>query len=289
VSDFPWVFWLAAAVLAAAALAFVLPQLLRRRPPAPSQSRAELNARVYRSDLLRLEEERAAGLLSPAQYRESVDELQRRLLAETAPAPAGKGVARPVRAAIAVACALPLVTLALYLALGRPDALAPASAEPPVEAAGLAPERMAALEAQLTAQVARAPRDARAWVLLARLRFAQDRFGEAADAYEQALAASPRVARDPAVWCELADALGMAQGGRLAGRPRELIDRALALDARHPKALELAGSAEIEAGNPTAALRHWEALLEVLPPDSPQRPELAIAVERLRRMAAAAR
>jgi cytochrome c-type biogenesis protein CcmH len=75
----------------------------------------------------------------------------------------------------------------------------------------------------------------------------------------------------------------MAQGGRLSGRPRELIDRALALDAHHPKALELAGSAEIEAGNLTAALRHWQALLERLPPGSAQQRELAVAVERLRR------
>jgi cytochrome c-type biogenesis protein CcmH len=90
------------------------------------------------------------------------------------------------------------------------------------------------------------------------------------------------VARDPLVWCEYADALAMAAGGRLAGRPRELIDRALALDPRHPRALEMAGSAEIERGDYAAALRYWETLLEVLPPGSAQYRDLAAAVGRTR-------
>ena len=84
-------------------------------------------------------------------------------------------------------------------------------------------------------------------MLLARLDFAADRFADAAAAYERALAASPKVARDPAIWCEYADALGMAQGGSLAGRPRELVMRALAQNPAHPKALEMAGSAAYEA------------------------------------------
>jgi hypothetical protein len=33
----------------------------------------------------------------------------------------------------------------------------------------------------------------------------------------------PRWRPDPAIWCEYADALGMTQGGRLEGRPRELV------------------------------------------------------------------
>jgi cytochrome c-type biogenesis protein CcmH len=283
VSETSWTFWLLVAALAAAALAFVLPQLARRRAPEPAQSRAALNARIYRAELASLEDERAAGMLSETQHRDAVEELKRRLLAETAAAPARPRASRPARAALAVALALPLAALALYLMLGRPDALQPDLIDAAADISQLAPERMAALDAQLTAQLARAPRDARARVLLARLRFAQDRFGEAAEAYETALAASPKVANDPDVWCEFADALGMAQGGRLSGRPRELIDRALALDAHHPKALELAGSAEIEAGNLTAALRHWQALLERLPPGSAQQRELAVAVERLRR------
>jgi hypothetical protein len=65
-------------------------------------------------------------------------------------------------------------------------------------------------------QVEHNPRDGRAWALLAMLEFEADRF-------ERAVSTSPKVAADPAVRCEYADALGMAQGGSLAGRPTELI------------------------------------------------------------------
>ena len=41
--------------------------------------------------------------------------------------------------------------------------------------------------------------------------------------------------------------LAMANGGIIAGKPRALIDHALALDSKNPRALEMAGSAEIEA------------------------------------------
>jgi cytochrome c-type biogenesis protein CcmH len=126
----------------------------------------------------------------------------------------------------------------------------------------------------------RQPRDARAWVLYARMQIELDRFGEAAQGYEKALALSPKVARDPAVWCEYADAIAMMQGGKLAGRPRELVDRALVLDLDHPKALEMAGSAEYEQGRYEEALGYWRPLLAKLEPGSRLHHELAAAIER---------
>jgi cytochrome c-type biogenesis protein CcmH len=140
--------------------------------------------------------------------------------------------------------------------------------------------------AQLEAQAGRSPRDGRAWVLLARRQFEFDRFDAAARAYEKALAVSPKVARDPLVWCEFADAVGMAQGGTLAGRPRSLIGTALAIDANHPRALEMAGSAEYEAGNFARTLAYWEPLLAQLPPGSAASRELAVAVARVRQLTA---
>ena len=123
-------------------------------------------------------------------------------------------------------------------------------------------------------------------MILARLQADTDRFEEAAQAYGKALAVSSKVAADPAVWCEYADALGMAQGGSLAGRPREFIDRALALDPNHPKALEMAGSSEYERGDYAAALRYWRPLLAAQRPGSQAHAELAAAIARTERLAA---
>lgn len=122
-------------------------------------------------------------------------------------------------------------------------------------------------------------------VFLAREYADAGRFAAAARAYERALLASPRVAADPQIWCELADALGMAQGGALRGRPQELIDQALALRPHHPRALEMAGSAQYEAGNYEQALKYWQPLLAQLPASSTRHQELAAAIERTRRLA----
>ncbi len=137
----------------------------------------------------------------------------------------------------------------------------------------------------LKAHVERAPRDGRAWVMLARAELEADRFREAADAYERGLATSRKVALDAGVWCEYADALGMALGGGLEGRPRELIERALALNPAHPKALEMAGSAAYGRGDFAAAARYWKALLAQLAADTPAHGELAAAVARAERKA----
>lgn len=139
---------------------------------------------------------------------------------------------------------------------------------------GLLPEFAAHLEKH--------PRDARAWAIFARLKFARGEYAVAGAAYARAVELPGKVARDPLVWCEYADVLAMAGDGRLEGKPRELIDHALALNSSHPHALEMAGSAEIEAGNFAAALRYWEELLSILPPGSAGRAELARAVERTR-------
>lgn len=138
----------------------------------------------------------------------------------------------------------------------------------------------------LTAHLARAPRDGRAWVLLARIEFEDDRFRDAAAAFERALDASRKVALDAGIWCEYADALAMAQGGSLEGRPRELIERALALNAAHPRALEMAGSAAYARGDFAAAARHWKQLLVQFAEGTPAHGELAAAVARAERKAA---
>jgi len=140
--------------------------------------------------------------------------------------------------------------------------------------------RAPAVREQLAAEVARNPGNGRAWVLLARAEFETDRFAEAAAAYERALAVSPKVARDPAVWCEYADALGMAQGGSLAGVPRSFIARALELNPAHPKALEMAGSAAYEARDFALAATYWRELLAQIREGSREHGELAAAIAR---------
>jgi cytochrome c-type biogenesis protein CcmH len=178
----------------------------------------------------------------------------------------------------AIAASLALLIMA---AAGIDDARRAEAARAPAVSYADDPASIPALETHL----ARTPNDGRGWVILARLHFAADRFEPAARAYEQALAVSRKVAQDPQVWCELADALAMAQGGSLKGKPRQMIDKALDLKGNHPRALEMAGSAAYEARDYDRALSYWEPLLAQLDPQSREHRELKLAVERVRRLA----
>jgi cytochrome c-type biogenesis protein CcmH len=193
--------------------------------------------------------------------------------------------------AVALSAALLVSLLALARHLHSASLVVPSADAETRPAATAATDRDAANAdaylRQLRAHLELQPRDARAWVIFARLQAEAGHFAQAAQAYENALALPSKVAGDAAVWCEFADALGMTQDGSLAGRPRELIDRALALNPKHPKALEMAGSAEYGQGDYAAALRFWRPLLALLEPQSEARAELAAAISRAERLAAA--
>jgi cytochrome c-type biogenesis protein CcmH len=190
----------------------------------------------------------------------------------------------PAMVGLAVSLAVALSTLAVGLAAVRGDSYPPARGDADAPAfAAVASEGAPPIREQLALHLARNPRDGRGWMLLARIEFDRDRFPAAADAFRKAIDASPKVARDPGVWCEYADALAMAQGGILAGRPRELIERALTLDARHARALEMAGSAAFEAGDFAAAARSWRRLLAQLTDGTQERRDLALAIREAER------
>ena len=277
-------FWLIAAGMTGLALAFVLPRLLTLRAPPARMHRAAMNAAIYRSELASLAGERAEGHLTDEQYALAREELERRLLRDVADDAQDAVAPSPSRAtALAIAVALPLLAVCVYAMFGDPAAVQSTTVAAN-DASGAVPAAAPRRE-ELVAHLARNPRDGRAWVLLARVDFDADRYADAGEAYAKALAASPKIAADAGLWCEYADALGMAQGGSLAGAPRELVQRALALDPAHPKALEMAGSAAFEQRDYAGALRYWQALLALLPQGSRGQRELAAAIARTERLA----
>jgi len=184
-----------------------------------------------------------------------------------------------------VGLGLPCAALALYALLGDFAALNPARSElaPASKAAAMPDVPDGALYGELERHLSRQPEDARALVMKARLDMQADRFDLAAAGYQKALGGSSKATRDADLWLEYAEAVGMAQAGVLAGKPRQLIEKALSLAPENPKALDLAGSAALEQGEHHAALMHWRRLLEQLPPASARHRELARAIEGIER------
>jgi cytochrome c-type biogenesis protein CcmH len=279
----PYLFWAIAIAMVALALAFVLPGIAARRPRQRARHQA-LNAAIYRGELAQLDRKRAEGTVAVPDYERSRAEIERRLLADAIDdrAPVASPLPGP-RIAIAVAIALPALAFGLYALFGDPAALDAPHATASADASLSIDGRDA-----LVRHLERNPHDGRGWVLLARTDFGADRFADAATAYGKAIAASPKVASDPGIWCEYADALGMAQGGTLGGRPRELVLHALSLDAAHPRALEMAGSAAYEQRDYATAARLWRQLLAQLPDGSQEHRELTAALARIDSMNVAA-
>ena len=184
------------------------------------------------------------------------------------------------RAALAIA--LPPAAFVMYAGLGDFAALNDARAglsEQLRSARTDAEPADDAVYTELERHLKRQPEDGRALILKARLDMKAERFDLAAAAYQQALAGNSKATRDSAVWLEYAEAAGMAQGGTLAGLPRQLIVKALSLDPDNPRGLDLAGSEAWERGDFASAAAYWSNLLAQIPQGSARHRELSAAIE----------
>jgi len=273
-------FWLTALAIVALALAALLWPLLRRhaRDDAAPETLTAATA-VYRDQKRQIDADLGAGAIGADEHQAALDELASRLGAEME-LPGDVASVAPSRApwvaALALVAIVPVAAVVGYLVLGSPTALSPqptAATGATAGAAGAAGGASGASEEQLRAMVeslaqkmAANPADPRGWMLLARSYSTFGRYSEAADAYAKAAERLP--APDAQLFADWADVAAMAQGRKLAGAPEALVERALAVDPRNPKALALSGTAKLERGDLPGSLRQWRALRALLPNDS---------------------
>ena len=153
-------------------------------------------------------------------------------------------------------------------AANAPMSGADAGKLPPVDpaaAAGMTPEKINQMVEGLAARLKEKPDDLPGWVRLARAYKSQGRLPEAEAAFGKA---GKLVDQDADLLTQYADLLAM-RSNTLEGRPLTLINKALALNPKHPMALMLAGSAAYRRADYAQAISHWEKVLTVLPPGSP--------------------
>jgi cytochrome c-type biogenesis protein CcmH/NrfG len=120
--------------------------------------------------------------------------------------------------------------------------------------------------AELERSVRSNPRNASAWLALAESYRRQHDYAQARDAYEHLEKLNAMTAD---TWADQADVLASLAGGSLRGKAAHSIDRALALDAQHAKALWLKASLAHEEHRYRDALSVWKDLRAALPPGSP--------------------
>lgn len=254
-------FWIIAALLAAGALAFVLPPLLGRGRAAPGAAVDATNIAIYRDQMRELETDLAAGTLAPEQYDAARRELETRLLDDVGASTTGARATKRGRvAAILAGIAIPVAAIGLYLAVGNPAGLAPQT-----DGHGITREQIEGMVERLAARMKENPDDAIGWAMLGRSYSVLDRFSEAAAAYANAVKRSPP---DAQLLADYADALAMAQGRSLQGEPERLIAQALKIDPGNVKALALAGTAAFDRRDFKGAIAYWQKILEIVPPNS---------------------
>lgn len=257
-------FVIAAVALTLLTLALLVVPLLRRRLAARRATQSEVSVAVLRDQLEELERDRASGALGAEAYEAAQRGLKLRIIEDAVPETAATD--RPhLTATVALVLLLPLAAAGLYVWLGTPAALDPRAAQ--AEAQRPDAGQMESAVEGLAQRLRASPDDLEGWTMLARSYRVLGRHDDAVAAFARA---EKKIATDPQRLTEWAESLAITSGGSLAGRPAELIARALAVDPENDHALALAGAAAFERKDWQGAILHWERLAKQIPQDSEQ-------------------
>jgi cytochrome c-type biogenesis protein CcmH len=194
---------------------------------------------------------------TPELHEQGKRELQARLLEEVGESPtvAATNKPHPLKiTAVVLSILLPLASVGLYMKIGNLDAFRPMHG-------GFAMAQNETDLKSLEEKVAQNPDDPEALVILARSYVELERYADGSRMYERLVKIIPD---EPILWADYADALAMTQSS-LRGTPTKLLERALELNPNHEKSLVLSGSAAMERGDYSAAVRYWDKLLKLLP------------------------
>ena len=238
--------------------------------------RRAANLAIYRDQLAELERDRDDGSLAEADFVAARSELQRRLLDEAQP---GAGVVQQGggrKVAYVLLAALPLLSIAGYLVLGRPQALDPANTQPRMSA-----QQIDSMLVQLEEKLKANPDDLKGWVMLARSYKVLGRMADAAQAYSHGGAL---LDGDPVLLADYAEVLSQVNG-KFDGKPTELLAAALKIDPLEPQALFLSGAAASERKDFAAVADYWGRLLPQLEAGSEEAKSLGEAVDKARAIA----
>lgn len=185
------------------------------------------------------------------------------------------------KTAIIVTILLPIFAISLYLYLGQPGLVKKTSPPAQGRSTDSLPADHPSIEnehpsvdkmvARLAERLKTEPDDAEGWWTLANSYMSMERFSDAETAFEQLY----RLTGDePRVLLRYADAMIMANAGRFAGKPEELIDKAMKLDPENATGLWLAGMAAREKGEYKEAIDYWHKLLPKLENDKQSQQEV---------------
>jgi len=179
--------------------------------------------------------------------------------------PAGMG--RKPLLIIGLVIGIPLVAVLIYQKLGVPTAAIQPALLPTQEAmpeghpdVNVMNMDFAKMADGLAQKLKANPDNADGWILLARTYVKLQRYEEALQAFESASALRPK---DPQLMADYADALATSNHGQFDQKSEDLVNRALAIDPAHAKALMLKGTIDFVRQDYQQAIVSWDKLLAV--------------------------
>lgn len=259
--------WAIFALLAGGAVFSVL-WPLSRAPEA--QDARDLDVAFYRAQTAEIERDRARGLIAESEAEAARTEAARRLVAagQRKAAVTGARSAWPVRVtALAAVVLVPIAAVAFYWRIGMPNL-----PDQPLQARLSAPpDRMdfAAAIAKIEQHLEKNPGDGRGWAVLAPIYLRQQRYADAARAFDYMIKTlGPSAER----YAALAEAQTFAADGIVTAEARQNFAEARKLDAKSPRAAYYLGLAAEQAGDKAGALATWRQLVADSPADAPWLP-----------------
>ncbi len=232
---------------------------------------AERHTDFYNAQMAELEWDRDQGLLSASEFSSATAEAGRRLIAATAQSSREKGKAsksdsrfnRRMAAAAAI-IVLPVLSIGLYTAIGKPSL-----ADRPLQARLSAPPgkiELVAAVAKIEKHLAKQPHDARGWKVIAPVYFRLKRYQDAVKAWSHVVKLAKPEAGN---YASLGEAMFFAARGKVTPAAAETFAQALKLNPSHSQALFFLGLAAEQSGELQKAREIGEKLIASSPPGAP--------------------
>lgn len=266
-------FWQIAFLLSLVAALFVLWPMVKlpflRKSAEQHADYDETQVALYQEHLADMEKSLALGEIDQTQFEELKLELQKALVNEARPADAPRKAANGgKRVIIAIAVAVPLLSLVLYARWGaKPDweiyldmeALPLATSQDDYQAG------MRDLSAKVQSRLNRTPDNTAMLNLLAQLSMALQDYDLAVQAYRRILDQFPN---SPGIISNLAQAMFHRAGNVVTPEVREYTLKALELAPMLPEMLGLAGIDAKNRGDFQEAIRYWKMAVSQMNPES---------------------
>lgn len=262
-------FWLISILLLLISLFVISITLLRTHDNKDEVQ--ESNTDLYQQRLTEIDQDINNGLLSGMEATEVKKELQLTLLNEDESKKKIEikaGSSSSAITAILLLILIPVFAIGLYNHLGQPELIEKAELLSDFHNANNQEEKLVSVEEMLTQlerRLINEPDNVDGWLMLTNSYSALKRYPDALRAVDNLYRLR---GNDATVMFRYADILLMVNGGRLVGRPTELLNEALKIDPENINGLWMAGLAANERGDNEAAINYWQRLLPQLEENS---------------------